>query len=120
MTLISTYVEHLDLHHGDIDAGIAHTNWYPKFLRHHLEVAAPRWAAVAPGWAGAYLTNGTGKVDRDLVIRSCLVGSPDEHLARIEDLRSLGVDNINAVPEPATVAALSLGALALIRRRRAR
>lgn len=33
---------------------------------------------------------------------------------------SLGVDNINAVPEPATIAALSLGALALIRRRRAR
>lgn len=33
---------------------------------------------------------------------------------------SLGVDNINAVPEPATIAVLSVGTIALIRRRRAR
>ncbi len=82
-------------HVGAIDDGVAHTKWYPAFLRHHLEIAAPRWAAVAPGWAGAYLTDGAGEVDRDLVIRSCLVGSPDEHVERIEQLRSLGVDNIN-------------------------
>jgi alkanesulfonate monooxygenase SsuD/methylene tetrahydromethanopterin reductase-like flavin-dependent oxidoreductase (luciferase family) len=82
-------------HVGDIDDGIAHKKWYPAFLRHHLAVAAPRWAAVAPGWAGAYLTDGAGEVHRDLVIRSCLVGSPDEHVERIEQLRCLGVDNIN-------------------------
>lgn len=43
------------------------------------------------------------------------LGFPPEPIAA-----SLGVDNISAVPEPATIAALSLGALALIRRRRAR
>jgi alkanesulfonate monooxygenase SsuD/methylene tetrahydromethanopterin reductase-like flavin-dependent oxidoreductase (luciferase family) len=82
-------------HVGHVDDGVAHTGWYPKFLRHHFEVAARRWADAAPGLADAYLTDGNGEVDRNLVVRSCFVGPPDDHLERIEELRRLGVDNVN-------------------------
>jgi alkanesulfonate monooxygenase SsuD/methylene tetrahydromethanopterin reductase-like flavin-dependent oxidoreductase (luciferase family) len=65
------------------------------FLRHHFEVAAPRWATTAPGLGDAYLRDQNGDIDKELVMRSCLVGSPDDHVKRIDELRALGVENVN-------------------------
>ena len=75
-----------------------------------IPIAAGNLTAISGSSANALAT-----AFRFRILHGTGLGFPPEPIAA-----SLGVDNINAVPEPATVAALCIGALALIRRRRAR
>lgn len=80
---------------GSVEQGVERTSWYPRFLRHHLVEAMAHWSDRAPGIADAYLADETPDNLRELTQRSCLIGSPDDHLDRVEELRGLGVEHVN-------------------------
>lgn len=83
-------------HVGSIEAGVAHTAWYPRFLRHHLELVMDAWSASLPeGYATRYLAATTDEDQLDEARRTCLVGDEDDHLERIAALEAIGVDQVN-------------------------
>lgn len=83
-------------HVGSVEAGAAHTAWYPRFLRHHLELVMDAWAGSLPdGYRARYLAATTDEDQLDEARRTCLVGGVDDHLERIAALEAIGVDQVN-------------------------
>ena len=83
-------------HVGSIEAGAAHTAWYPRFLRHHLEFVVDAWSASLPnGYAARYRSATSDEDQLDEARRTCLVGGVDDHLERLAALDAVGVDQVN-------------------------
>jgi alkanesulfonate monooxygenase SsuD/methylene tetrahydromethanopterin reductase-like flavin-dependent oxidoreductase (luciferase family) len=98
-------------HVGDLADGRDRTRWFPALVGNHVVDLVNKYPREdLPEELTAYVrdregydylhhaevgSNNASFVTDEIVDRYCLVGSPDQHIARLRDLAGAGVDQFN-------------------------
>jgi len=80
---------------GSVAEGVERSAWFPKFIRHHIIEVLEQSSSDIPAGYSQYIDEPEGSALRDMVLRTCLVGDVDSHVAKLADLRAIGVDQVN-------------------------